>query len=90
MGLALRMMTSYDDVMRTIIEIPLEQLTALDAWREARGLSRAEAIRQAIGQLLATERSRADRLDAAFGLWRARPVDGLAEQERLRAEWGSE
>jgi hypothetical protein len=124
--------------MREVVDFPDAQLAALDAWRVGRGMSRAEAIKQAVSRLL--ERFTSDgqlqaeyvsldnahqqlqvQLDqilallrgmsqsetptdtaalahlkqglgraaheAAFGLWKARPLDGLAEQERLRAEW---
>lgn len=78
-------MTCYDDVVRTIIDLPPAQLDALDAWCRRDGISRAEAIRRAVaatvGQHAAVGR------EAAFGLWRDQPIDGLAWQERLRAEW---
>lgn len=73
--------------MRTIIELPEEQLVALDAWRRARGISRAEAVRRAVAHLLEGEAEARTAVDAAFGLWRGRGLDGLEEQERLRAEW---
>lgn len=80
------MMTCYDDVMRTIIDLPPAQLDALDAWCRRDGISRAEAIRRAVagavGQQTAAGRQ------AAFGLWRDRQgPDGLAYQRRLRREW---
>ncbi len=81
------MMTSYDNVMRTIIELPDEQLRALDSWRLPRGISRAEAVRRAVAHLLQDEAQARAAVDAAFGLWSDRQLDGLAEQERLRAEW---
>ncbi len=80
-------MTRYDDVMRTIIDLPGDQLAALDAWRRARGVSRAEAVRRAVARLINDEHDRRAAVDAAFGLWKGRVADGLAEQERLRAEW---
>jgi metal-responsive CopG/Arc/MetJ family transcriptional regulator len=79
------MMTLHDDVMRTIIDLPEEQLSALDAWRLARGVSRAEAVRRAVARLLDDELARRAAVAAAFGLWKGR--DGLVDQERLRAEW---
>ena len=79
------MMTLYDDEMRTIVELPTEQLTALDALCARDGISRAEAVRRAVAEHLARERSA--RPDEAFGLWRRRPVDGVAYQQRLRGEW---
>lgn len=81
------MITFYDDAMRTIIELPDEQVRALDTWRESRGLSRAEAVRRAVAHLLQHEVDARAAATAAFGLWRERALDGLAEQERLRAEW---
>lgn len=81
------MMPSYDDGMRTIIEIPDEQLRALDAWRRTRGMTRAEAVRRAVAGLLQDEDEVRTAVESAFGLWRGRGIDGLAEQDRLRAEW---
>ena len=71
--------------MRTIIELPSDQLMALDAICERDGISRAEAVRRAVAEHIARERSA--RPDEAFGLWRRRPVDGLAYQNSLRGEW---
>ena len=71
--------------MRTIIELPTDQLTALDALCARDGISRAEAVRRAVADHLARERSAEP--GEAFGLWRRRPVDGLRYQERLRREW---
>lgn len=81
------MMPRYDDGMRTIIEIPEDQLRALDTWRLARGISRAEAVRRAVAVLLDEQVDVRASVDAAFGIWSGRAVDGLAEQQRLRAEW---
>ncbi len=71
--------------MRTIIELPQEQLAHLDAHCRRENVSRAEAIRRAINAMLA-ERSKVDAA-GAFGLWRDRGADALADQERLRDEW---
>ena len=80
------MMTWYDAViMRTIIELPEEQLTDLDNHCRREKISRAEAIRRAVNAMLA-ERLKGDTV-GAFGLWRGRAGDALAEQERLRNEW---
>lgn len=54
--------------MRTIIELPEEQLHALDAWRQARGISRAEAVRRAVTNLLEDATHKRAAIDAAFGL----------------------
>ena len=79
-------MTWYDDVMRTIIDLPADQLAALDGICRAEAISRAEAIRRAVGLLVCDRAAGASR--SAFGLWRGkRAVDGLRYQQRLRAEW---
>ena len=73
--------------MRTIIELPDDQIEALDGICRRDGISRAEAVRQAV-TLLMRQRG-ASRSGVAFGLWRGRRGgDGLAYQERLRREWG--
>ena len=71
--------------MRTIIELPEEQLTGLDGWCRREGISRAEAIRRAVAAMLA-ERAKGEAA-GAFGLWRDRAADALAEQEKIRNEW---
>ena len=70
--------------MRTLVDLPdaeLEQLTALS---KVRRVSRAELIRQAVAGYL--EQNKAG-VDASFGLWREKAVDGVAYQEQLRGEW---
>ena len=82
------MMTMYDDVvMRTIVEIPAGQLEGLDRHCKREGISRAEAVRQAVALLVG--KAPAD-LPPAFGLWarrKGRPVDGVSYQRALRGEW---
>lgn len=80
-------MTSHDDVMRTIIDLPPGQLRALDRWREARGVSRAEAVRQAIARLIESDEQHCEVLAQTRGLWAGRKEEGVAYQERLRNEW---
>jgi hypothetical protein len=82
------MMTCYDDAVRTIIELPEEQLDALDGICRRESISRAEAIRRAVDLLVRDRAAGASR--AAFGLWKgAKAIDGLVYQERLRGEWGA-
>jgi hypothetical protein len=81
--------------MRTLIDIPEQQLKELQAICSARQISRAEAVRQAVAAFVAQNRlSR----EAAFGAWKNQnirlpgeseplPQDGLAYQKRLRSEW---
>lgn len=74
--------------MRTIIELPDDQLETLADLCRREGISRAEAIRQAIAHFTRGRRSKA--VAAAFGLWRSRPIDGLEYQRQLRDEWTGE
>ena len=72
--------------MRTIVDLPAEQIEALDSICRREGISRAEAVRQAVS-LLTRERG-ASRSGVAFGIWQGRRTgDGVAYQERLRREW---
>ncbi len=70
--------------MRTIIDLPADQIDALDKICQREQISRAEAIRRAVSLLI---RAGDPGDGVAFGLWRDRGEDGLAYQERLRREW---
>jgi hypothetical protein len=72
--------------VRTIIDLPDHQLDALDRLCTRERISRAEAVRRAVGQYVADRRVA---LANAFGLWRDRPGDGLQYQEQRRREWSS-
>lgn len=71
--------------MRTLVDIPDEDLRALDELGEQRKTSRAGVIRQAIREHIAANRKGS--LDDAFGLWRGKCEDGVEFQRRLRSEW---
>lgn len=71
--------------MRTIVELPDDQLDALASLCEREGISRAEAVRRAVREFTRT-RGTPDSA-SAFGLWRARRAGGVAYQRRLRSEW---
>lgn len=71
--------------MRTIIELPAEQVESLDEWCRREGVSRAEAIRRAVAEHLRKHHTGGAK--RAFGMWRDMAEDGLAYQERLRSEW---
>lgn len=71
--------------MRTIIELPDEQVRQLADVCRRENVSRAEVIRRAIASYL-DARHVGDREDA-FGIWRDRNVDGLRYERRLRREW---
>jgi hypothetical protein len=77
--------------MRTLVDIPEQQIQELAAIAAVRKVSRAELVREALDAYI--QRHRATR-ESAFGLWREdpgrethNPQDGLAYQERLRSEW---
>jgi predicted transcriptional regulator len=72
--------------MRTIIELPGDQVELLDTLCQREDISRAEGIRRAVTAYL--ERERASRAPA-FGLWRGKRGTGLAYQEARRQEWDS-
>jgi predicted transcriptional regulator len=71
--------------MRTLIDLPDSQIQALAALCERVRQPRAAVIREAVGEYL--ERRAMKSTDAAYGLWGADTVDGLAYQRQVRAEW---
>ena len=75
-------------IMRTIVELPNDQVAALDGLCRRDGISRAEAVRRAVAEHLLRNQVSEPR---AFGLWRGRRglSDGLAYQRRVRREWDS-
>ena len=75
--------------MRTIIDLPLEQVRALDAYREQEGISRAEAVRRAVASFLPPPARRIDYLNhPAFGSSKAcRKLDASERVRRIREEW---
>jgi metal-responsive CopG/Arc/MetJ family transcriptional regulator len=70
--------------MRTIIDIPDHQLTALVELCQRENISRAEAVRRALDAMLAEKRP--GTRDAAFGTWASRG-DSRATITALREEW---
>ena len=71
--------------MRTLVDIPAEDLDLLNGVVKTLAISRAEFVRRAIRKSL--EPHRQSKKQEAFGLWANRPVDGLKYQERMRGEW---
>ncbi len=79
--------------MRTIIDIPSDRLQSLDRWALSCKISRAEAVRRAVSDLLDRV---ASPTDVGFGLWvQDKPEDyqlsperdGLRMQQAMREEW---
>lgn len=71
--------------MRTVIDIPDDQIEALRRISERTNASRAEVIRRAIVDYVA--RHAPDEEDDAFGLWRDREGDALEIEDEIRSEW---
>ena len=71
--------------MRTIIELSAEQVQGLSGYCEQKGISRAQAIREAVTELLkekgASERQR------GFGLWKGKKIKSREWVDKIRAEW---
>lgn len=74
--------------MRTIVDFPAEQITALDAYTKSKGISRAEAVRRAVAAFVPAVKSKRTSL-------RDHPAVGTLSNEekdrnyvrKLRAEW---
>jgi metal-responsive CopG/Arc/MetJ family transcriptional regulator len=71
--------------MRTLVDIPENQLSELRRIGEAKKRPRAALIREAIDAYVTANKP--GKKDDAFGLWGKRKVDGLAYQKKLRSEW---
>ncbi len=71
--------------MRTIVELPDEQVEALGDLCSREKISRAEIIRRAVGDYLREKQAGKGR--DAFGLWKGKSVNSLKYERRLRQEW---
>lgn len=71
--------------MRTIVDLPEEQIEELKRLSGQTRLSRAALVREAVAEYLQHHPSEPG--DEVFGIWRDMPGDGLAYQRRLRDEW---
>lgn len=72
-------------LMRTLIDIPPEQIQALASLGQSQRRSRAALVRDAIRDYLEAHQS--VNAGQAFGAWGKRRRDGLAYQKKLRSEW---
>ena len=72
-------------MMRTLVDLPEDELEELSALSRSRKVSRAELIRQAVSGFLAQNKAG---MEDSFGLWKKKGVDGVEYQEKLRSEWG--
>jgi len=71
--------------MRTIIDLPKEQVQVLASLCEKEKISRAEAIRRAVSKLLAE--ASVHSLESAFGIWKHKKPSYRQHLQRLRSEW---
>ncbi len=80
--------------MRTIIDLPEDQLKHLAALCEREGISRAEAIRRAVTKMLGehTPSPSLKGIEQFFGMWKDREDigDSVEYIRHLRSEWDRE
>jgi metal-responsive CopG/Arc/MetJ family transcriptional regulator len=87
-------MTWYDDAMRTIIDLPDDQIQALAELCARENISRAEAIRRAVSNYVCADQQDQSEfqrvLKATFGMWKDRGIDTDTYLAELRKEWDRE
>ena len=71
--------------MRTIVDIPRENLASLDILGAQERVSRTELIRRAVEDYLRAHAASDPK--AAFGMWKKKPKNALEFQRQLRREW---
>jgi len=75
--------------MRTLIDLPDDQIAVLAEMGQTQKKSRAALVREGVGKLIHEyqETRRLAAIDAACGIWKDEVEDGVDYQTRLRAEW---
>jgi len=68
-------------------ELPGEQLRGLAMFCRRDRISRAAAVRRAVGIRLEQVKSANDGRVAAFGLWKGRRLNARCRVEQVRDEW---
>lgn len=71
--------------MRTIIDLPDDQLEALGEICAQKKVSRAAVIRQAVAGYI--QQSKANKSENAFGLWKKKNINALKHEDKIRTEW---
>jgi len=75
--------------MRTIVDLPADQIKRLDEYSKKERISRTEAVRRAVAKFLPAKTTK-DRKwltdHPAIGTWKR--GEGLAWQRKVRSEWG--
>ena len=79
--------------MRTIVDLPKEQIEALDTYAKSKGVSRAAVVREAVATYLPEKKKKKRDLN----YWRNHPAFGSEKKpkgfdsveyvRKLRAEW---
>jgi metal-responsive CopG/Arc/MetJ family transcriptional regulator len=69
---------------RTIIDIPQAQIREVDRVCKALGISRAEAVRRALGDFVHQNHNVTT---DGFGLWKDLPADRAQLVQQLRKRW---
>ena len=75
----------YDITMRTIIDLPDEQIDDLTEICKKENISRSALIRKAVAEFLRKYSSKKG--NEAFGIWKGKKRDGLKFQRKIRTEW---
>lgn len=73
--------------MRTLVDLPEEDIQWLDAKAADERISRAALVRAAVAQFRANESRKG--IERYFGLWKRREDigDGLDYQRKVRGDW---
>jgi hypothetical protein len=72
---------------RYLVDLTEKQRVALDRLGKREKRSRAALIREAVDVLLASRKKKRSALEAGFGLWGDRAIDGVEYQRKIRSEW---
>lgn len=85
------MISRDDPTVRITIDLPREQIQALDTYAKSKGISRAAAARESVAACLPAKKTTRDinywRNHPAFGSWKGPTVDSVEYVRALRAEW---
>ncbi len=75
--------------MRTVVDLPAEQIAALDLYTKQNGISRAEAVRRAVAAFVPKTPAKPQSLKKhpAFGSVVKTGVDSVEMVRELRSEW---
>jgi metal-responsive CopG/Arc/MetJ family transcriptional regulator len=77
--------------MRTLVDLPENELKQLTKLSKAEKVSRAHLVRCAIHDYIEKRKAKKpDTLDESFGMWADRGIDGLEYQLKIRSEWDRE